>query len=123
MMIDELFDMKVKDLLEEFCLVYSPECGYNYGITKCEDAEKIYEKFDLEDEYCFDTDPLIPIDYGFDSGEEVLTLETLEEIMDKLGIIKKQSCPKCNSPDCHLDYNDLMVLCNNCGNKFHGQHK
>lgn len=119
MMIDELFDMKVKDLLEEFCLVYSPECGCNYGITKWEDAEKIYEKFDLKDEYCFNADPLIPIDYGFDSGEEVLTLETLEEIMDKLGIIIKQSCPKCNSPDCHLDYNDLMVLCNNCGNKFH----
>ena len=60
-------------------------------------------------------DSLIPIDYGFDNGEKVLTLDDMRCIMNKLGIIRKQSCPICGSEDYHLDYNDLSILCNECG--------
>jgi len=113
-MIDDLMEMTVKDLLNEFCLVYSPECGYNYGIAKWDDANEIYEEFDLEDEYCFCGDSLIPLDYGFDSGEEVLDLEDLKCIMDKLGIQKKQPCPQCGSAKYHLDYNKMKMVCQEC---------
>ena len=115
MMIDDLMEMKVKDVLDEFCILYSPECGYNYGIGRWDDANEIYEEFDLEEEYCFFRDSLIPIDYGFDNGEKVLTLDDMRCIMNKLGIIRKQSCPICGSEDYHLDYNDLSILCNECG--------
>lgn len=74
MKIDDLMEMKVKDVLDEYCILYSPECDYNYGIGRWEDAYKIYEEFDLEEQYCFEGDYLIPIDYGFDSGENVLDL-------------------------------------------------
>lgn len=113
--IEELYDMKVKDLLETYCLVYSPECDYNYGIAKWYDVGKIFEEYDLEDHYCFDGDYLIPMDYMFESGEEVLELKDLRCIMDKLGIIKKQPCPKCGSEDYHFDYNKMGILCNECG--------
>lgn len=115
MMIDDLMEMKVKDVLDEFCVSYSPECDYNYGIGRWDDANKIYEEFDLEEQYCFSGDSLIPIDYGFNNGEKVLTLDDMRCIMNKLGIIRKQSCPICGSEDYHLDYNDLSILCNECG--------
>lgn len=115
--IDDLMEMKIKDVLNEFCILYSPECDYNYGIGRWDDANQIYEEFDLEDQYCFSGDSLIPLDYNFFEGEEVLTIDDMREIMDKLGIIKKQSCPICGSEDYHLDYSDLCILCNDCGYK------
>ena len=117
MKIDELMNMKVGELLDQYCVVYSPECGYNYGIATWSDVNDIYNEYDLEDEYCFSGDSLIPLDYGFDCGEEVLDLETLKCLMDKLGIVKKQPCPSCGSDNYHLDYNDLHMLCNDCGYK------
>ena len=117
MKIDDLMDMTVRELLDQYCVVYSPECGYHYGITTWENANEIYEEYDLEEEYCFEGDYLIPLDYGFDCGEEVLTLENLKDLMDRLGIVKKQPCPSCGSSNYHLDYNDLHMLCNDCGYK------
>lgn len=90
MKIDDLYNMKVIDLLEEFCLVYSPECGYNYGITRWDDAKLMWDEYQLKDEYCFNADSLIPIDYGFDSGEPVLEENDLRKILDYLGIQKKR---------------------------------
>lgn len=115
MKVDDLMKMTVEDLLNEFCILYSPECDYNYGIGRWDDVGKIFEEYDLEDHYCFDGDYLIPLDYCFDCGEKVLELEDLHCIMDKLGIIKKQSCPACGSEDFHLDYNLLKIKCNDCG--------
>lgn len=113
--IDDLMNMKVGELLEEYCVLYSPECDYNYGIARWEDANQIYEEFDLEEQYCFEGDYLILIDYGFDSGEKVLDLEDLKKIMAKLGIAKKESCPLCGSENYHFDYNKMGMLCNECG--------
>ena len=115
MKIDELMKMTVEDVLNEFCLVYSPECDYHYGIARWDDANQIYEEFDLEDQYCFSGDSLIPLDYGFDYGEDVLSINDLHVIMAKLGIAKKQPCPLCGSDDYHFDYNKMDMLCNECG--------
>lgn len=114
MKIDDLFEMKVGDLLEEYCILYSPECDYNYGIGKWDDANQIYEEFDLEEQYCFSGDSLIPLDYGFDGGEDVLDIEDMRIIMAKLGIAKKQSCPICGSADYHYSYNKECMVCNEC---------
>ena len=113
--IDDLMKMTVEELLDTYCITYSPECGYYYGVAKWDDVYSIYDKYDLEDEYCFDGDSLIPLDYGFDCGEEVLDFKDLECIMDKLGIIIRQSCPNCNSENYHFDYNKMGILCNDCG--------
>ena len=115
--IDDLMHMTVEDLLDEFCILYSPECDYNYGIGRWDDASQIYEEFDLEEESCFSGDSLIPLDYGFDGGEEVLNIDDLRCIMSKLGIAKKQSCPSCDSADYHYDYNKECMICNECGHE------
>ena len=117
MKVDDLFDMTVRDLLEEYCVVYSPECDYNYGVAHWDDVNQIYEEFDLEEQYCFSGDSLIPLDYGFDDGEDVLDIKKLRCIMYKLGIAKKQSCPSCGTDDYHYDYNEDCMICNECGHK------
>ena len=117
MKIDDLMEMKVRDLLDEYCLLYSPECDYHYGIGKWEDASQIYEEFDLEEQYCFEGDYLIPPDYMFDCGEEVLDLNDLRQIMAKLGIAKKESCPVCGSENYHFDYNSMCMVCQDCEHK------
>ena len=114
MKIDDLMDMKVRDLLDEFCILYSPECDYNYGVGKWDDANQIYEEFDLEDQYCFSGDYLIPVDYMFDCGEKVLDLDDLRQIMAKLGIAKKELCPICGSEKYHFDYNHMCMVCQEC---------
>ena len=72
MKVDDLWDKTVKEVLEEYCILYSPECDYNYGICRWDDANDMYEEYDLEEQYCFSGDSLIPLDYGFDDGEEIL---------------------------------------------------
>lgn len=115
MKIDDLLDKPLREVLEEYCVVFSPECDYYYGITKWEDANSIYEEFDLEEEYCFNGDYLIPLSYGFEEGENILSLKDLKQIMAKLGVAKKQSCPLCGSDNYHFDYNKTDMLCNECG--------
>lgn len=115
MKIDNILDMSIRDVLNKYCVVYSPECGYYYGITEWEDAEQIYGEFDLEEEYCFCDDSLIPFDYGFDCGEDILSIDDLRIVMAKLGITKKQSCPLCGTNDYHYDYNTECMVCNECG--------
>ena len=89
MLVKELLDMKLRDILDEFCFVYSPECGYLYGVSRWDDVEQMWEEFDLEDEYCFEGDHIIawPMEVDFDA--EVLELEGLRHVLDYLGIPKK----------------------------------
>lgn len=114
MKIDELMKMTVEDVLNEYCIAFSPECDYNYGIARWDDCNQIHEEFDLEDQYCFSGDSLIPLDYCFDYGEDVLDLKDLRRIMGILGIAKKESCPKCGTENYHFDYNKMCMLCNEC---------
>lgn len=53
MKVDDLWDKTIKEVLEDYCILYSPECDYNYGICRWDDANAMYEEYDLEDQYCF----------------------------------------------------------------------
>lgn len=71
----------------------------------------------LKTNIVFQVISLIPLDYGFDDGEEILEKEDLKCILNKLGIPLKESCPKCNSNNYHLNYNDMKMLCSDCNYK------
>lgn len=44
MLVDDLYEMKVKDLLEEFCLVYSPyHFDYNHMAMLCNECGHVEE--------------------------------------------------------------------------------
>ena len=89
MLIEDLLDMTLRDILEEFCFVFSPECGYLYGIARFDDAIAMWDEFDLEEEYCFDTEPIMGWSMEVDFRDEVLEIDKLREILDMLGIKKK----------------------------------
>ena len=83
---EDLLDMTLRDVLDEFCFVYSPECGYLYGIARWEDAYKMWDEYDLKEEYCFDSESIMAYPMEVDLQQEVITLEGLRRIMNNLGI-------------------------------------
>lgn len=87
---EDLLDMTLRDVLNEFCFVYSPECGYLYGITRWEDAYKMWDEYDLKEEYCFDSESIMAYPMEVDLQQEVITLEGLRRIMNNLGIEKRE---------------------------------
>lgn len=95
MRLEELLDMPFKEVLENFGVLYSPECDYIYGITTKEATEKLFEKYDLCEQESMDCEPLLRFDVlcEFEENGEVLTFERIEEIIENnLDIpLKKQS--------------------------------
>lgn len=89
MKIKELLDMKLGDILNEFCILFSPECDYFYGIGRYDDALQMWDEFDLEEEYCFDTDCLLDYCMEIDFDDNILEIDDLRHILDYLGIEKK----------------------------------
>lgn len=89
MKIKELLDMKLGDILNEFCILFSPECDYFYGIGRYDDALQMWDEFDLEEEYCFDTDCLLDYCMDIDFDDNILEIDDLRHILDYLGIEKK----------------------------------
>ena len=87
---DDLLDMTLRDVLDEFCFVYSPECGYLYGIARWEDAYKMWDEYDLKEEYCFDSESIMAYPMEVDLQQEVITLEGLRRIMNNLGMEKRE---------------------------------
>ena len=87
--ISDLYNMPLRNVLTDYCIVYSPECDYYYGVTKWDDALQMETEFDLEDEYCFAADSLIPFHYGIEDGVPILTHIDLRRQLDYLGIKRR----------------------------------
>ena len=87
---NDLMEMTLKEVLDKFCAVMSPECGYYYGIFKYEDVEEIYNEYNIDEEYpeAFYPEPLINEEL-MDCENPVGDYAKLERIMDNLGINKK----------------------------------
>ena len=83
--------MPLKEVLDRYYAVMSPECGYYYGIFKWEDIEEIYHKYNIDEEYPegFCPETLITAEL-LDCEEPVGDYAKLERIMDNLGINKKE---------------------------------
>lgn len=90
MIINDLFDKTLREIVDEYCVVFSPECDYTYGISTWDEAERMFEEYDLEDEYCYDADPLVPCLNEFYTTDKILEAEDLDRILDNLGIEKKK---------------------------------
>lgn len=92
MIIDELLKLNLDEILENYCLLYSPECGYYYGIAECNDVDKLYEEYNI-DEYseAFEPDTIIPGHIMGEINDKLLTYDLLENIMNNLDITKKNN--------------------------------
>ena len=65
---DDLLDMKLKDILENYSVLWNYECAYPYGICPQDLVERMYDEYDVQ------------------SYWEAMTTEI---IMDNLGIMRK----------------------------------
>ena len=88
--IEELMELPLKEVLENYSAVMSLECGYYYGIFKDDDIGKVYSEYNIDEEYpeAFAPEPLINEELT-DCTEVIGDYAKLERIMDNLGINKK----------------------------------
>ena len=89
--LDDLMEMTLKEVLDKYCAVMSPECCYYYGIFKHEDVKNIYKEYNIEKEYpeSFEPEPLITDELIYDMDCPIGDYEKLKRIMNNLGITKK----------------------------------
>lgn len=92
MKVKDLLDLPFKEVLENYVLLYSPECGYYYGIVKSSLVDDIVDEYNIEEEYpeSFDVECFIPIETSIECEDELIDYEKLERIMDNLGVSKKE---------------------------------
>jgi len=88
----ELLNMKVGEVLEKYAQICNLECGYLYGIAELGDVERLYQEYNIKEEYpeAFMPENLIHPELNIYSEDaEVMSYEKLEMIMKNLGITKK----------------------------------
>ena len=87
----DLFNKPFGEVIDEYCALYSEECGHIYGVCPMMLAEEMCSTYDIkeEDYPSISVEPLIPIQLLYDTDEELITSEKIERIMDALGIIRK----------------------------------
>jgi hypothetical protein len=92
MQFKDLLDLTLKEVLETYCVVCNPECGYYYGIFKTKDVEQIYSEFNIDEDYpeAFCPECLINENVFVSATDEIREYDVLLRIMDNLGISKKK---------------------------------
>lgn len=90
MIIEEILDLPLREILENYCTVCNLECGYYYGVFKIEDIDEIFEHYNVNEyEEAFQVEDLIHCDVIGTYQDEVRDYNTLVRIMENLGVSKK----------------------------------
>lgn len=91
MKFEDLLDLTLREVLENYVTVRNLECGYFYGVFKNEDIEQIFQEFNIEEDYpeAFNVENLVDDELIVDYQEPVKDYNSLLRIMDNLGISKK----------------------------------
>ncbi len=89
MKLDDLMELKLKDVIEDYSLLCNYECGFNYGICKNDVIDDMFERYNVEEyEEAMGVEPLIDFDILYDD-EDLISEDKIDRIMDNLGISKK----------------------------------
>ena len=84
---EDLFNMTVGDLLENYQVLYNLECGYFYGICKTETVDKMYQDYRVEDyNEAMSPEPLIRLEVLDEMMGDLIDDDKIGRIMDNLGI-------------------------------------
>lgn len=91
MKINDLMDLTLREILENYVVVQNLECGYYYGIFKQEDVDQIYEEYNIDKDYpeAFSPEGLVSDEIIVDYDAPVRDYDTLVRIMENLGVSKK----------------------------------
>ena len=91
MKLTEILDLTLREILNEYCILYSAECDYIYGVTTHDVIEEMNDKYDLCDEPSIAVDSLINMEVlgeleDAQNDKEILTMENIEAIIENLGL-------------------------------------
>jgi len=90
MKLTELLDLTLRELLENYVVLYNYECCYPYGVAPIEVADKMYEEYDVKSYWeAMTTEPLIDYELLADHCDEVIDMDKVAIICDNLGIKRK----------------------------------
>ena len=86
---EELLDLPLREVLENYCTVCNLECGYYYGIFRFDDVEQIIEEYNIEEEYseAFQVESILVCEDLI--GWDIKDYENLINIMENLGVNHK----------------------------------
>lgn len=90
---EDLLDLPLREVLENYVCVRNLECGYFYGIFKNEDIEKIFKNYNIEKDYpeAFNVENLIDDELVVAYDEPIKDYNKLVTIMQNLQITKKEA--------------------------------
>ena len=90
--IKDIYKKTLQEIIDEYCLLFNPECCYYYGVIRQEDADKMWNEYNIETEYpeAIITEPIIPLEILLDDEKPIIKQDKIKIIMDNLGITKKQ---------------------------------
>ena len=91
--IEDLLDLTLREVLENYSAVQNLECGFFYGICKDTLLEDLFQKYNIEKDYpeAFNADTIINSELLVSYQDPLLTRDKLERIMDNLGITRKEA--------------------------------
>lgn len=84
---EDLMELKVKDLIDNYAYVYNCYCGYVYGICKIDDWEDLYSEYDCDE--CVETFSIEPLISFEVLDSEVLSNERLKELAEHNGVLRR----------------------------------
>lgn len=92
MKIEELYDLTLREVCENYVVLHNLECGFIYGIVSFDLLEEFFEKYNISEEYpeAIHGESILPDEVQIDGDECVLDRTRLVKIMESLGISKKK---------------------------------
>ena len=92
MEINDLMDLTLREVLDKYVVLHNLECGGYYGLADGDEVEKLFENYNIEEDYpeAFHVESVIQDEVLVDYGEELVDYPKMERIMFNLGISKKE---------------------------------
>ena len=90
MIVEDLLDLPLRTVLEQYCVLYNSEFGFSWGVVSYELAESLFKEFDVDDDFA-DRIRIVGL-IGSDVLEldkELSNRESVVRIMDDLGVSRK----------------------------------
>ena len=90
MNMNDLLDMKFGDVIEQYYVLYSPECDYIFGIIHIDVLEEADWKYIIDENYSASINATSLLSWDAEElfDEEFLTMDKVDHIMDNLGVPK-----------------------------------
>lgn len=91
MKFEDLLPMTFGDVINNYCILYSPECDHVYGIADCDEVDEIFKNYKIDEDTADQLSVESVIWWGLmiDTEKDMLGDSKIKKILDDLGIEKR----------------------------------